>query len=249
MRMQRNYYEVLGVQKNSSQAEIKAKYLNLARQYHPDRAKDKEVADRLFVQINRAYTTLRNPTKRAQYDATLIAAEQTSMRPPSSQQGYSPVQSQQTYVAPQAQHVTSDVVRSWLEQASRLQIQGNGVQALDLCNKVIAADPSNLQAVILAGDLLAQASREAEAISMYERALAIQPGNRILREKISRTTAARVRRTGQAAAQPRPVPPTGQSKPPQTGPNTAQTPSGSRPSTEAAPDTSKSFLDKLIGRK
>ena len=87
MRMQRNFYEVLGLTRTATKKEIKEKYYTLARQFHPDRAKDKQLADRLFVQINRAYSTLFNDIKRAKYDASLDAIDQAPARPSSRQAG------------------------------------------------------------------------------------------------------------------------------------------------------------------
>jgi molecular chaperone DnaJ len=64
----RDYYEILGVSRNASPEEIKQAYRNLARQYHPDVAENKEEAERRFKEINEAFSVLSNPEKRAQYD-------------------------------------------------------------------------------------------------------------------------------------------------------------------------------------
>lgn len=64
----RDYYEVLGVQKNSSSDEIKIAYRRLARKYHPDVAEDKKEAESKFKDINEAYAILSDDEKRAQYD-------------------------------------------------------------------------------------------------------------------------------------------------------------------------------------
>ena len=48
MRLKRNYYEVMGLSRTATAIEVKKKYHELARQFHPDRAKDKELAARLF---------------------------------------------------------------------------------------------------------------------------------------------------------------------------------------------------------
>jgi len=64
----RDYYEVLGVQKNSSSDEIKLAYRRLARKYHPDVAEDKKEAESKFKEINEAYAILSDEEKRAQYD-------------------------------------------------------------------------------------------------------------------------------------------------------------------------------------
>jgi len=65
----RDYYEVLGVDRNATQEQIKQAYRQLAMQYHPDRNPAPDATDR-FKEIAEAYAVLCDPTKRAQYDAT-----------------------------------------------------------------------------------------------------------------------------------------------------------------------------------
>jgi DnaJ-class molecular chaperone len=70
MTVEKNYYELLGVQKNSSDDEIKKAYRKLAREHHPDMVKDsdKTSAEKKFKEINEAYQVLSDPQKRIQYD-------------------------------------------------------------------------------------------------------------------------------------------------------------------------------------
>lgn len=65
----RDYYEVLGVQRSSSQDEIRKAFRKLARKYHPDVAEDKASAEEKFKEINEAYEVLSDPDKRSKYDA------------------------------------------------------------------------------------------------------------------------------------------------------------------------------------
>ena len=62
-----NYYEILQIQKNTSQAEIKNQYRHLAKKWHPDREKSPG-AERKMTQINMAYEVLSNPKRRKMYD-------------------------------------------------------------------------------------------------------------------------------------------------------------------------------------
>jgi molecular chaperone DnaJ len=63
----RDYYEILGVAKTASAEDIKKAYRNLARKYHPDVNRAEDAADK-FKEIQRAYDTLSDDTKRQQYD-------------------------------------------------------------------------------------------------------------------------------------------------------------------------------------
>lgn len=61
-------YDVLGVPKTASEAEIKKSFFNLAKKYHPDVNKTKE-AKQKYLAITEAYETLNDPKKRKIYDA------------------------------------------------------------------------------------------------------------------------------------------------------------------------------------
>ena len=63
----KDYYEVLGVTKSSSQDEIKKSYRKLALRWHPDRNKTKEAVEK-FKEINKAYEVLSDVKKRETYD-------------------------------------------------------------------------------------------------------------------------------------------------------------------------------------
>ena len=64
----RDFYDILGVQKNASDDDIKKSYRKLAMKYHPDRNKDDKEAERKFKEATAAYEALKDPEKRAAYD-------------------------------------------------------------------------------------------------------------------------------------------------------------------------------------
>ncbi|WP_239349947.1 DnaJ C-terminal domain-containing protein [Snodgrassella communis] len=67
---ERNYYEILGVDRKASDDDIKKAYRKLVRKYHPDVSKDPEAVAKTS-EINIAYETLHNKEKRAEYDDIL----------------------------------------------------------------------------------------------------------------------------------------------------------------------------------
>jgi DnaJ-class molecular chaperone len=64
----KDYYRILGVDRNADDRTIKSAYRRLARKYHPDVARDRGAAER-FKEINEAYEVLSDPEKRRRYDS------------------------------------------------------------------------------------------------------------------------------------------------------------------------------------
>ncbi len=63
----KDYYKVMGVARDATEAEIKQAYRKLARKYHPDVSKEKD-AEARFKEVGEAYEVLKSPEKRAAYD-------------------------------------------------------------------------------------------------------------------------------------------------------------------------------------
>ena len=63
----RDYYEIMGLEREATQDQIKRAYRKLARKYHPDVSKEKD-AEASFKEVGEAYEVLKDPEKRAAYD-------------------------------------------------------------------------------------------------------------------------------------------------------------------------------------
>ena len=66
--MKQDYYDILGVNKSATEAEIKKAYRKMAVKYHPDKNPDDPKAEEMFKKSAEAYDVLSNPDKRARYD-------------------------------------------------------------------------------------------------------------------------------------------------------------------------------------
>src|SRR5688500_15073930 len=82
----KDYYAVLGLSRDASAADIKKAFRKLAREYHPDVAKDKKAAEAKFKEINEAHEVLSDPEKRRKYDELGAHWQGGNFPPPGGQQ-------------------------------------------------------------------------------------------------------------------------------------------------------------------
>jgi curved DNA-binding protein CbpA len=75
--MKTDYYKVLGIERTASENEIRQRFRQLAREYHPDRfsGKDKVQAERTFQTLTEAVNVLTNPDRRRQHDAGMGSSD------------------------------------------------------------------------------------------------------------------------------------------------------------------------------
>lgn len=248
MSLQRNYYEVLGLPPGATTDEIKKKYRELARKFHPDVVQDKVLGQRVFTQINQAYSVLGNPERRAEYNSSLQAggssngtAANAAPRP-----NGSPAASQAAPAAPMrpVSPVKSQANAEMLGRAENAIMAGKPVEARTLCVRILEADPRHVRALEILGDALVQMGRREEAAVQYRRALEIAP-SKLIQAKLTRLS----------AAQPstRTVPPSSASAPlpPRNGNGNGVGQKTALPSSAGAEEAEKfgGLLGRLLGRK
>ena len=198
----------MGLPREADARQVKAKYHELARQFHPDRAADKTVAERLFVQINLAYRTLSDPDKRAVYDASLSQADTSTNQRPSG--GNPPAAGASAPPRPTSPPLPARPqinVAEVLGRANAAYMGGDRITTHKLSMEVLRADPNNAEAHALLGDVYADQGRRPDALNEYRTAQRAGDTRVSLQAKIKRMEG--LVPGGQAAPQPgtaRPTP-------------------------------------------
>jgi len=77
--MNKDYYEILGVDRNASDSDIKKAYRKMAVKYHPDKNPDDKSAEGKFIEASEAYEILSDSTKKQQYDKYGTVGDQPHM--------------------------------------------------------------------------------------------------------------------------------------------------------------------------
>ena len=182
MRTSRNHYEVLGLPRNASLAQVKRRYRELVRKFHPDVAKDKTTSHRLFLQINEAYEVLKDPERRKSYDETLDLDAMINAQRVARSAG-SPPSSAQRPSAGAAPHAARSVAQL-LKDAQFAFIQKRPNAAAELCKEALQMDPRNARANAILGDIYRVQGKTSAAIKHYNYALQFDPTDRDSEKKL-----------------------------------------------------------------
>lgn len=260
MSLKRNYYEVLGVPHDATTDQIKKKYRELARKFHPDVVQDKDLGQRVFSQINQAYRVLEDKERRAHYDSTQAAGGAGNAAAPPMQgqtrsaaspaNGASQTQSSEP---PSAQK--THAITGLLGNAENASMAGKPLEARAFCVKVLEIDPRNVRALEMLGDALTQMGQREDAAVQYRKALQVAPSHSI-QAKLTRIEQAgpstRTIPPGQTSTKPGQTPPP---KPP-TSPgvgaayaNGSQSNGSKSNGSQASGDKAGGLLGRLLGRK
>lgn len=172
MRTQRNYYEILGLSRSASTAEIKKRYRELVRKFHPDVVADKAFGEKAFVQITEAYKTLVDPGKRRAYDATLVDVTQPSRpQPGGGIQGPRP---------------TSPQLSKLVKDAELAFIRRRFSEATELCRQAIRLDRTCARAHAILGDIYRARKLYDHAVNEYNYAVQFDPSDKQSEAKLER---------------------------------------------------------------
>lgn len=174
MATKRTHYEVLGLSRNATLVQIKRKYRQMVRKYHPDVANDKELAHKLFLQINEAYQTLSDPASRRAYDAALEHLTRSKTA---------------TATASQASGVPAASVDKHIKDAQWAFIQRRFQDAASHCKEAIKADGQNAYAHVILGDVYRAQGKYNSAIRAYSNALQFSPNDHETEKKLSQVVA------------------------------------------------------------
>ncbi len=150
-----NPYELLEVSSSATAEEIKAAYLRLAKQWHPDRftGAEKATAEQRFRDLNEAYTLVKDPTRRASIPAP-SAAPKEPVPPP----------------AP-----LERTAKDWYADAKTAFEQNDTGRALALVQYAIRQDGRQASFFVLQGQALERMGDPRKALKSYETALGFDP--------------------------------------------------------------------------
>ncbi len=166
MRTKRTYYEILGVPRGATAVQIRRRYKELVRKYHPDVAADKEMAHRLFLQIREAYETLSDSARRRAYDSVLDARAMGAV-----------TQAPKPQPRPAADHI---------KDAQWAFIQRRFSEAASHCREAIRVEPQNARAHSVLGDIYRAQGKLNSAIREYSLAVQFNPNDRESQRKLER---------------------------------------------------------------
>jgi tetratricopeptide (TPR) repeat protein len=167
----RSYYDILGLPRSATPAEIKKRYRQLARKYHPDVLQDRGQSSSVFIEINEAYRTLSDPAKRRAYDAML---------PPEPVAGAPTTPSSSSAQV----HSVSPEVRRLVQQAERAFISRKPNKAVELCKEAIRLDMRCARAHAILGDIYRSRKLYNYAIKEYSYAVQFDPADRESQAKL-----------------------------------------------------------------
>jgi curved DNA-binding protein CbpA len=195
---ERNAYDVLNLPRTASQEEIKKRYRELARQYHPDVNQGDPSASKKFGDVTTAYKTLSDPQSRATHDAELTLRERQAAQAAARSNGGAAPRSAPT--SPGRPVATTPPPRGGATPASnaigesqRITLdaqaaftRGKLVEARSLAEQAVRLNQRNVAAYEVLGDVYRLQGKADEALNMYTMVLQLDPRNQTVRQRFER---------------------------------------------------------------
>ena len=179
-------YRVFGLSRDCTQEQIRMRYHELARKYHPDAAIDKDAAGQIFATINQAYQILRDPVRRTAYD---IQTPEIAVPKPAqtSNHGGGPkidfLAAGGNGSRPKPQ-VSAAPIKSLLDQARIAAWHEDWGVAEELCIRYLRDHEDSSPGFELLGDIFAHDGRIRQAVKCYNATLKLDPSKEMLKFKI-----------------------------------------------------------------
>jgi curved DNA-binding protein CbpA len=197
MHKQKNYYEVLGLPRTATTDQIKRRYRELARKYHPDVVADKNFGQKIFMQITEAYRTLVDSDKRSDYDLTLPSEGPGA--------GIGGVPHGAHGAAGGNGHLDDDRVANLIKDAQYGVVKRRYAEAADWARQAIQIQATNAAAHAVLGDAYRGLGETEQAIKEYGLAVHYNPEDlesKIKRENLIKRGNTVASRSAQAASKP-----------------------------------------------
>lgn len=185
MTVTRDFYQVLAVPKTATAGEIRARFLELARQRHPDRfsGEERARAETSFQELTEAFNVLGNPTLRRQHDQALARPQQAPGSDASRmasfhlEAGAAFLRDGNYFAAAESfqnvVHLEPRNAAAWFELARALSHERKFLErSLQAIGRACALSPMNAEYLKLAGRLNAEAGLPEKAERYYNEALA-----------------------------------------------------------------------------
>lgn len=182
--MEKDYYSILGLPQNATSRQVRSRFLELARDRHPDRFRgaDKAEAEREFQQITQAFNVLSDPDRRREIDAALARPAQGTGRDASQaakvylKRGIKAYKERDSAAAREnfdrATQEDPSNARAWHYLALACLQQRRWLsRARQAVAKACELEPMNAKYLKLAGDVFAQSGMVARAEKYYTEAL------------------------------------------------------------------------------
>lgn len=204
--LEQDHYKVLGLDSDATQAQIKARFRELARKHHPDAAKSGPESSKIFVKITAAYRVLFDPATRKEYDLERkLAKKRAEMRQkesalwPDVKERRARAEPVRRYQEPRPGRQARQEKRAkrafrgtdaLLSDAEIALARGRYFEAREMCQRVLRYDRKNVKAHVLMGDAYRAQGNCEDAIAEYSIALQLDPRNTMIQRRLQRAAKA-----------------------------------------------------------